>query len=121
MAHILVIDDDELVLESITIGLEENGYEVSTAINGEKGLKLIKKNSFDLVITDLIMPVKEGIETILEAKKNNHDLKIIAISGGGRTSGYDYLQMAEKLGANRILQKPFSISQLIMEIDQILK
>ena len=75
---------------------------------------------FDLVITDILMPHKEGIETIMEIRTSNADVKIIEISGGDRSGNNAYLDMAEKLGANRILKKPFGPKQLLSLIDEVL-
>jgi len=120
MAHILLIDDDTLALESMTIVLEDNGYEVSTAVNGAIGLLMIDMHSFDLVITDLIMPEKEGIATLIEVKRDHPALKTIVISGGGRNQKDLYLEYASNLGANDVLAKPFSASELTTSVRHVL-
>ncbi len=121
MARILVIDDEELVRFSIRKTLEGDNHNVTEASNGDEGLGLQSKQPFDIVITDLIMPVKEGIETIQQLRSDFPDLSIIAISGGGRTKGADFLHAAEALGASSILKKPFSNSELLLCVDECLK
>ncbi len=84
MAKILVLDDEPSILLMIKKMLEKAGHEVEIALNGKEGMKLFEKNRPDLLITDIIMPEKEGLETIFELRKSCPELKIIAISGGGR-------------------------------------
>ena len=93
MHRILVIDDDHHILLMIKKMLERAGFEVDLAANGDEGLELFKKLSVDLVITDIIMPEKEGLETIREMKRLRSDLKIIAMSGGGKVSSDNYLNL----------------------------
>jgi YesN/AraC family two-component response regulator len=120
MARILLIDDEELVRATLRILLEETGYEVIEAANGRKGVARQNETPCDLVITDIVMPDMEGIETIIQLKRNNPDVKIIAISGGGRTGNSEYLVQAQKLGADRALGKPFSNAELIANVEELL-
>ncbi len=113
MARILVVDDEELARFTIRDILEASDHKIEEAANGEEGLSMLRDQSFDLVITDIIMPEKEGVETIIELKKDHPNLKIIAISGGGRTRNMDFLQLAKKYGADRILAKPFTEEALV--------
>ena len=106
MANILIIDDDNQFREMLRQMIERDGYEVIEASDGKEGIALYRKNPTDLIITDLIMPEKDGIETIQELKKDFPEIKIIAISGGGRLGPNDYLQLAKMLGAQRTLTKP---------------
>lgn len=106
MAKILVLDDEPSILLMITKMLEKEGYEVSVALNGKEGMRLFEMEKPDLLITDIIMPEKEGLETIFELRKKHPELKIIAISGGGRISPNGYLPGAKLLGANMVFQKP---------------
>ena len=106
MAKILVLDDEPSILLMIKKMLEKAGYEVSVALNGKEGMKLFEKEKHDLVVTDIIMPEKEGLETIFELRRLYPQLKIIAISGGGRISPDGYLPGAKLLGANMVFQKP---------------
>ena len=113
LKKILVIEDDEQICSMLKILLEKEGYAVIDAPNGKVGMRLYRENGADLVITDLIMPEKEGIETIRELKRDNPDVKIIAISGGGRLNPEVYLNMAHKLGVLQTLTKPFDRKELL--------
>ena len=110
---ILVIDDDVQFRTMLVEMLERKQYTVFEASDGEEGLQIWLSQNPELVITDIIMPNKEGIETILELKRKNKDVKIIAISGGGRTNAKDNLRSAKLLGASLTLSKPFESSELI--------
>ena len=97
-----------------------DGYKVYQAYNGDDGLKkLLKIPGIELIITDIIMPEKEGIEIIREVKKKYPHMKIIAISGGGRIGAHSYLNLAKSLGADQILEKPFSKTDLVNLIKKI--
>ena len=98
MARILVIDDEELARFTLREILEAAGHEVVEAANGNEGTAFQRANPCDIVITDMIMPEKEGLETIVELKGEYPDLKIIAISGGGRTRNLDFLKLAGEFG-----------------------
>lgn len=113
MAKVLVVDDEELARFTIREILETAGHEVEEAENGVEALALQSAGPFDLVITDIIMPEKEGLETIIELKQRNPSLNIIAISGGGRTRNLDFLKLADECGADSILTKPFSEDELM--------
>ena len=106
MGRILVVDDEEIIRFTLRQMLEKAGHEVVEAANGLEALKSFEELEVDLVITDIIMPEKEGIETIVELLRRRPELKIIAVSGGGRTHNLDYLQIAERFGANGTLAKP---------------
>jgi CheY-like chemotaxis protein len=110
---ILLIDDDEAVRYAIRRVVEDEGFTVAVAENGQQGLDMLDSVSPALVITDLIMPEKEGLETIVELRKRQPGLPIIAISGGGRDAEPDFLNFARKLGANEVLAKPFEPEQLV--------
>lgn len=120
MRRILIIDDDHHILLMIKKMLERAGFEVELASNGNRGLELFKKMPVDLVITDIIMPEKEGLETIREMRKLCSDLKIIAMSGGGKISSDNYLEAAKIFGANRVLGKPFSQKQIVSAVQDLL-
>jgi CheY-like chemotaxis protein len=106
MAKILVFDDEPSILLMIKKMLEKAGHEVDIALNGREGMELLEKNKPDLVITDIIMPEKEGLETIMTLRKRYPEIKIIAISGGGRIGPEGYLPSAKHLGADMVFQKP---------------
>ena len=120
MSRILVIDDDHHILIMVKKMLERVGFEVDLASNGNEGLALFKKIPVDMVITDIIMPEKEGLETIREMKKLRSDLKIIAMSGGGKITADNYLETAKIFGASRTLGKPFSQKQLVSSVQELL-
>lgn len=120
MPSILIIDDDAQILKMLRQILERESYDVTEAFNGKQGLRLYRENPTDLVITDIIMPEKEGIEIIIELKRDYPDVKIIAISGGGRINPEDYLDIAKKLGAHRIFTKPVERKKLLNAVRELL-
>jgi CheY-like chemotaxis protein len=121
MARILLIDDDDQFRTLLRKMLEKAGYkDIEEANDGSVGVKLFRQRPFDLVITDIIMPDKEGIETIIELTGDYPQLKIIAMSGGGRVGPQDYLETAKRLGANRTLAKPFNYSELVETVNELL-
>ncbi len=120
MPHIMVIDDEGQVRKALKEILEFEGYTVATAANGKEGVELCQKQPPDLVVTDIIMPVQEGLETIVEIKQKYPNAKIIAISGGGRVSSIDYLGWSEKLGAGAVFSKPIDFDELLKTIKRLL-
>ncbi len=120
MKRILIIDDDIVIREILKEALEPLGYDLGEASNGREGMTLFKKKPYDLIITDIIMPEMEGLETILTLKRLASDAKIIAISGGGKATPDGYLGMAEKLGAHRIFSKPFDPKDLAASVNHLL-
>lgn len=119
MTKILIIDDEEPIRKMLRILLEKNGYEVMDANNGNQGIELFKEHGPDIIITDLIMPEKEGLETIREIKKINPDMKIIAMSGGGVVDPDGYLNMAKTFGAQYSFVKPVNNDELLLAIKEI--
>ncbi len=113
MRKILIMDDDEQVLSLLSRSMELAGFAAATALNGREGQRLLEKQPFDLVITDLIMPEREGMETISYIKKQFPKMKIIAISGGGRIGPETYLPAALELGADLAFAKPFVMDELL--------
>lgn len=120
MSKILVIDDDPMVRNTISRILDRKGYDVVLAGDGRYGLKLFESEQPDLVITDIIMPEREGIETIRAIHKICPTAKIIAISGGGRVGNVDFLTLAAKLGAREIIAKPFEPTELTASVSRCL-
>ena len=118
--RILVIDDDEIVRSSMVIMLTAAGFAVSTAVNGRYGLECCEHQLPDLVITDILMPECEGVETILELRRRYADIPILAISGGWRTNTPDLLELVAKLGATETLAKPFDSDDLLAAIEKCL-
>ncbi len=120
MAKILVIDDDVIVRETIAQILEERGHQVLSAEDGKRGVAAFRTGRPDLVITDIIMPEQEGIQTITQIRGLAPDAKIIAISGGGRIGNTDFLKIARHLGANDVIAKPFDPDDLVSRVDRCL-
>jgi YesN/AraC family two-component response regulator len=120
MGKILIIDDEPYILLMLKKMLEKAGHEVDLASNGREGIELFKKEPVDMVITDIIMPDKEGLEIILEMKNAQPELKIIAISGGGRISPESYLECAKHFGAARVFQKPFKQNDILSAVKELM-
>jgi CheY-like chemotaxis protein len=122
MKRILVIDDEIQMRQMLKQTLERAGYEVMDAPDGEQGIKLFKKAPTDLIITDLIMPQKDGMETVIELERAFPDVKIIAISGGSRAMDpRDYLHYATQVGVTHTFIKPFDNDELLEAIGQLLQ
>ena len=119
MATILIIEDEESIRLLLRSALEAAGYEVTEATNGRQGLELYRHRPTDLVITDILMPDQDGLETILELRRLAPEAKIIAISGGGQSGLLDLLPIAEKLGAQWTLRKPLRRLELLEAIRQL--
>jgi DNA-binding NtrC family response regulator len=115
--RVLLIDDEQMVRKIVRKMLERSGHEVTEAENGRLGLEQLKIGTFDLVITDIIMPEMEGVETLMTVREQYPNVKVITMSGGGRTGNIDFLSAAEKLGASAILHKPFTLGSLAAAIE----
>ena len=120
MKSILIIEDNENMLQMMCDLLGRSGYAVFSAADGVQGLKAFHAHSPALVITDIIMPDKEGLEVIMELTKQQPRPKIIAISGGGILEPQTYLSLARKLGADHALAKPFRPAELLTLIEKLL-
>ncbi len=120
MVKILIIDDEAPVRKMLKKLFEKNDYAVTEATNGRHGVELFKAHHFDLIITDLIMPEKDGLDTIGKIKELDPDVKIIAISGGGRDDPEMYLDFALEFGAVRTFAKPFDNDILLSTIKELL-
>jgi YesN/AraC family two-component response regulator len=120
MAKILVIDDEYSIAIMLKKMLEKAGHEVEIALNGNEGLNLFDKFQPELLITDIVMPEKEGLELIFDLRKKKPELKIIAISGGGRFQFEGYLTSAKHFGADRIFQKPLDHKEFIQAVSDLL-
>jgi DNA-binding response OmpR family regulator len=118
--HILLVDDDEGVRRFMHRTLAQAGYEVEDAANGELAVHAYRRRPSDLVITDIVMPDKEGLQTVRELRSLNPPAKIIAISGGGLGRAADYLEMAVRFGAARVLSKPFTSQELLAAVVTVL-
>lgn len=120
MSHILLVDDDAQVLDVLSEMLHLEGHTVARAMNGLEAIDAMAEESFDLVITDLLMPEKEGLETIADLRTQRGNIPIIAISGGGRIGPMDYLETARFIGADATLAKPFARDELISVVTELL-
>src|SRR5690242_662327 len=119
--YILVIDDDPLMRSSLRTVLEGKGYAVETLPDGRRALAMVEQIRPDAVITDIVMPESEGIETIVAIRAVDRRLPIIAISGGGQILEAEFLDMALQLGATAALRKPFELAQLLATLERLLK
>jgi DNA-binding response OmpR family regulator len=121
LARILIIDDEDLLRETIAQVLDDAGFDTREASDGEEGIAEFRKSPSDLVITDILMPTKEGIETIRELRRLSSGVKIIAMSGGGNVLKTSYLDVARQLGANVVLKKPFEMRALLDAVNTCLE
>ena len=118
--RILIIDDEQIVLEVLRKILELEGYEVVTAAGGDEGIELFGQKSFDLIITDMVMPGKDGLQTILALRQEDPDLAVIAMSGGGTISKERYLAVAGYLDGIVTITKPFSLESITGAVAELL-
>ena len=120
MVRILIIDDEPSIIEVLRKILQFEGYDVATATNGEEGLELFRQTPCDLVITDMVMPAKDGLQTILDLRKEKPDLPVIAMSGGGAISKERYLAVAGYLDRVITIAKPFSVGVIAEAVVKLL-
>ena len=119
MAHILVIEDDELVRGMLKAMLESDGHVVTLAVNGDDGIQKFQQEPFDLVMCDVFMPQKEGLETIREIRQLSASVRIISMTGGGGGDP-DFLRMARAFGATQTITKPFRKAEVLALVRQCL-
>ena len=120
MTRILIIDDEEMVRSTFQDLFEDEGFDVTLACDGNEGIAAFDAHPMDVVISDLLMPNKEGIETIMELRKKDTNVKIIAISGGGAAKNLNFLDMAKKLGADLVIPKPVDLDELVGAVRALL-
>ena len=120
MAKILVIDDESAIRSLLRQVLERAGHDIVEAENGREGMEMLDAIGVDMVITDIVMPEKEGIETIMQIKQDAPDTKIIVISGGGHRLAMDFLPVAKELGADMTFPKPFKPADIVAAVDNLL-
>jgi DNA-binding response OmpR family regulator len=120
MLRILVIDDDPLIRSTIVTLLSREGFSVGEASDGQVGIAIFRKNPPDLVITDLFMPNRDGIEIVMELKRSCAQTKIIAMTGGGQWRMMEVASAAKLLGADHILHKPFERESLLAAVNATL-
>ncbi len=120
MQRILIIDDEKSARDLLRTIFEHEGYEVVEAINGQEGVEVFGKLHIDLVVTDMVMPVKDGLKTILELRQKEPTVPVIAISGGGAIAKEKYLNIASYFEGVRTLPKPFSLQDLLTAVEDLL-
>ncbi|AUG53835.1 response regulator [Thalassospira marina] len=120
MKNVLLVEDDNMVRQTIASGLNTAGFNVRLAIDGNQAIKSFQRNRPDIVVMDIIMPDLGGIEAIPELRKLDATIPIIAMSGGGRTQNFEFLEIAKRSGANEILPKPFRVRMLVEIITRLL-
>jgi CheY-like chemotaxis protein len=120
MAHILVIDDDPVLRRVVTLALEAAGHSVLRCENGRKAVAFLEHDHADLLVTDIVMPEMDGVETVRAVRQLDPDLPILAISGGGSFDPKDYLGIAKAFGATAVLPKPFRPAELLDLVTQLL-
>lgn len=116
---ILVVDDEAELRDVVTRVLLDAGHQVTCAVNGQEAVVLLAQRAFDLVLTDVIMPEKDGMQVITEARRKYPQVKIVAMSGGGHIPREHYLKIATGLGAHAVLDKPFSNRELVDAIEAV--
>jgi DNA-binding response OmpR family regulator len=121
MALVLLVEDDTLLRDSLRIALQDAGHTVLPAANGAAALLVLDTSIPDIVVSDILMPETDGLELIMRIRKTRPDVKIIAISGGGRTRNMDMLSYAREFGAHATLAKPFLPRQLLSAIEDVMR
>jgi DNA-binding response OmpR family regulator len=116
---ILVVNDEEALREIFVDALQAAGYRAMSACDGARALKVLAKERVDLLMTDILMPEVDGMELIMQARKAHPRLKVLAMSGGGRTSAEVLINIARHLGVQRTLEKPFDPAILLREIEAL--
>jgi len=119
-AAILVVDDEPLACFTIAEMVEAAGYRAVQANSAQTALELMETNEFDALITDIVMPEMDGNALISAIRVKANSLPIIAVSGSGRTSSYDYVKVAEQVGASKVLHKPFLLEELENTLAELL-
>lgn len=117
---VLVVDDDPGMIEFVRETLSAEGFDVSSASSGDQGVRSAVRDFVDLIIVDILMPGKDGLETIMELRQRNSSAKVIAMSGGGAFHLANALTWAERMGAQRTLRKPFTPEELLAAVRETL-
>jgi len=120
MGKVLIIDDENEIRKLVARFLKKLGFDSDEAENGILGLELFKQNQYEFVVTDIIMPEKEGLETIRDMRKINQNAKILGISGGSLKWNFDYLKTARLLGAQVTLNKPFDFDEFSDSVKKLI-
>lgn len=111
--NVLVIDDSKVIVDYLKSNLEEAGYNVSTADNGKAGIDMIDRYDPDIVITDIIMPEKDGVEVMMHIRRAHPGIKTIVMTSGGAISAHKHLSIVSMLGADCVMQKPVDPTTLL--------
>jgi DNA-binding response OmpR family regulator len=120
MSRILIIEDNEDARRFMALALQGEGYDVAVAEDGEAGLQIQRHAPAEVLITDIFMPNKDGIETIVDFRTKFPHVKIIAMSGGRSSSHVDYLDTAREIGADECLSKPFGLHELLSAVQGVM-
>lgn len=120
MANILLIEDEQQIQDLLREILEQKGHKIIGCQNGADGIRLYKESSFDLVIMDVLLPDKDGFETLNELKQYDDDVNVLAISGGFAPGTVNILHIAQRLGAKETLAKPFDLTDFLTIVDKLL-
>lgn len=115
--HILIADDDLLVQKTLKFSLEESGYTVGLAKNGQEAIRYIEAHTPSVVLLDVFMPDSDGLEALINVKKKFPAVRVIVMSGGGMKGHYEFLSMAKKFGADDVLRKPIHARDLIAKLE----
>lgn len=121
MARLLIIDDNPEFRAILRTHLETRGHNITLASDGDQGLTVLEGGDIDVVLTDILMPQRDGVEVLRTVKKRWPDLPVIAISGGGWIGAQELLGMAERLGADQVLTKPVRRDDLLKAVDTALQ
>ncbi|MGA1978024.1 MAG: response regulator [Bacteroidales bacterium] len=120
MPGILIVEDNNELREMLKVSFNRKRFTVLEAENGKDAIIHFKPSVTDLVITDLIMPEEDGLKVIMKLREIKPSIKIIAISGGGKAGPANYLNLAKALGADAVYSKPFSVNEMVSEIEKLL-
>lgn len=118
--RILLVDDEQDILELMAVFLERKGNVVTRASDGASATEIIQEYPFDLVITDMIMPVMSGMEVIRHVRAHAPETRIIAISGGGKVLADNYLEEAQSAGADAVVRKPFTMNEFFESVMSVM-
>ena len=110
---IMIVDDDPIIRTMCRSAFEEKGYSVLEAENGERAIGLLRSQNVDVVFLDILMPDKDGLETLIDIKRTQPSACVYAMSGGGRRGNYTYLDIARRFGADNVVRKPFVPNSLV--------
>jgi len=120
MARVLIVDDDQLFGALMRRSLEQRGHHVCVALDGQSGRDLIASDTFDLFVCDIVLPDETGLQVLRDVRKLHPEMALVAVSGGrsaGRSVHIDVMHMAETLGADAVIRKPFALSAFVSTVE----